>query len=317
MVKKIAYIIAIVVVISADLFWGTWQFKSFSQILNVIELFRFKRIIAALIAGCSLGVSGLILQTIFENPLAGPYILGISNGAAFGVALASFLAAVAKQTWLLTGQTLLAFIGAASVLAVIIILARRFSTAVIIITGILLAGVFSALINLLIFFSPSGEVKSFVVWTMASMDNANADSLIFCFLSMILLLATGLAKSNDLDNLYYGRVYALSFGTNVKTLEILFFALIGLNIAIITTFYGPIALIGVISPHIARTGSRSFLHKDLILLSAFWGSFLLVSADFLSHVFGVVVPLNTVLSLIGIPILIYFIIKGRINFSDY
>jgi len=313
--NKSTGIIILGLLVLAELLWGN-VIRLFSEhqpdkaVFLIVSL-RLPRVFNAIVAGAGLSVTGLLLQTLFRNPLAGPYILGISSGAAFGIALSIMLFAPGSF-WQFAG-ILTALAGAALVLTIIVYLSRKFSLTVVIIAGMLITGIFGALINVLQFLSPAFEVKNYVLWTMASIDtNINALSVI-CLTLTVFVIFFVLKHSTRYDALYFGKDYALSMGVDYLRLKNTTLAFTGIIIALITVIYGPVAFAGVIAPHIARMTARSLRHSSLLGHTVFWGIALMLFADWLSHLFPAVLPLNTSLSLIGLPMLFYLLLVRKIG----
>ncbi len=315
--KKIILFFLVIIII-ADLLWGnTWhlifQHDSYS-LWQILYYFRLPRIVNSLIAGIGLGLAGLVLQTVFHNPLAGPYVLGISSGSALGVAIALMILGSMSKLISFVGTFMFALVGALLVIIILTILARHYSMVAIIIAGVLLAGIFSALISVLQYFSPAYSVKNYVVWTMASVDMSNYPIIITNLIIIILSTIAIASKTTILDSFYLGEEYALTMGVNVREERTKLIIIIGIIIAFLTASYGPIAFVGVISPHIARWLTHSMRHNVLILYSGLVGAGIMVMSDFLSHAFGVTIPLNAILSLLGLPVMFLLVLKREYEF---
>ena len=318
MKKVLVLVVALIVGISVDLLWGSaWHLLAAGEVDSLTEIlyfFRFPRVANALISGIGLALSGLVLQTLFHNPLAGPYVLGISSGSALGVAVALMFIASASNLLSFFSLFASALIGAVMVIMILTVLSRRYSMVSVIIAGVLMAGIFSAMISILQFFSPAQSVKNFVIWTMASVDMSNygiivTNVIIILFAGMVIFIHT-----NVLDSFYLGEDYAMTMGVNARKYRTVLIFTIGLIIALLTSSYGPIAFVGVISPHLARWISHSQRHKSLFVLTIMLGANFMIWADFLSHAFTVVLPINAVLSLMGLPILFVLILKREYDF---
>ncbi len=283
----------------------------YHRAIEIIRLLRLGRVLNSLLAGADLAIIGLILQTLFSNPLAGPYILGISSGAALGVAVGIMLFARAGLVGGIFYGMFMALLGSLLSLGLILFLVRRYSLVVVIIAGVLLNGIFSALINVLQYFSSPGMVKSFVVWTMASVDVFQLKEFVILLVFSVLALVWFFTQSEKLDALYFGENYAKSFGVNTDVLKFSLLFFIGVLVAFLTVSYGPIAFVGIIAPHLARISSESHKHSNLLVSSLLWGSVILILADLISHIFTIILPLNTVLSLIGLPVLFYLLLRRK------
>ncbi len=315
--KKVIGIILLAAVI-ADLLWGNvWQLiisGNTSGAKEILYLFRIPRVINSLSAGAGLALVGLVLQTILHNPLAGPYVLGISSGSAMGVAIALMMMGSAVGVLSFMSVYVFALAGAIGVIVVLLVLARHYSMVAVIIAGVLLAGIFSAMVSVLQFFSPAYTVKNFVVWTMASVDVSNYNVIITNLVVVVGSIIFVLMRTTVLDSFYLGEDYALSMGVDVRKQRTVFIVTAGIIIALLTASYGPIAFVGVTSPHIARWVSQSQRHSQLVIYSSLSGSAFVVVADFISHVMPVVLPINSVLSLMGIPVLLVLILKREYDF---
>ena len=313
--RVILLVIFLVVLVLVDLFYGNvWQLLldgHWQQGLEILQAIRLSRVVSALVAGFDLAMVGLLLQTLFNNPLAGPYILGISSGAAFGIALEIMLLPYLGLYASYFAGIVFALFGAGLVLLVILFLAGRYSLVVVIIAGVIISGIFSALINVLQYFSKPGMVKSYVLWTMASLDNADFRQIALIAALSFPVFLWLIVKSGQLDGLYLGLDYARTIGIDVGRLKLRLLLIAGVFTAIITATYGPVAFVGIISPHLARAFCKSQKHGNLLVISVLFGSLILVLADILSHVFYVILPINTVLSLIGLPVLFYFLLKKK------
>lgn len=315
MFTKKLIIILIIVGILLELLWGnTWLLLlkgNFPILYDILFYFRIPRISNALISGIGLAVSGLILQTIFHNPLAGPYVLGISNGAALGVALSVLLLGLSKPFVSYFSSFFFAIIGALCVIFILSLLVKHYSPVAIIITGVLLAGIFSAIINILQFLAPAIAVKNFVIWTMASLDMSNYTIISLNLILIMLIIIILYKKSNVLDTFYLGEEYAQTMGINTKKQRFFLILMVGIIITLLTASYGPLAFVGVIAPHLARWFSKKHNHKTLLTNSILSGILIILWSDFLSHASNVNIPINSILSLMGLPVLLILILQRK------
>ncbi len=311
--KRILFFLLVLGLI-LDLFWGqVWKNlmdNNISALGDIFLYFRLPRLLNAVISGAGLALTGLVLQTVFQNPLAGPYVLGISSGAAFGVALALLFFSVVSVNLSFAAMYVFAIAGSMVVMAVLSLLARRFSMVTVIISGVILAGFFAALINILQYFSPAYAVKDFVLWTMASVDMADYRIIVLNALVVIMFVLWLSRQGNLLDSLYLGDDYARSIGVDAALFKRKILLFSGLVIAVLTSAYGPIAFAGVISPHVARWLTHSYSHKTLMIHTLLTGIVIMLFADFLSHAFSFSLPLNSVLSLFGLPVMLLLVLRN-------
>ena len=282
-----------------------------------IREFRLARLITAIVAGAALSVSGLLMQTVFRNPLAGPYVLGISNGASLGVAvivLGSGLfmpsaAEVSNFTILLA-----AGIGAASVLLLILAVSMRVKDILsILIVGILVSGVVASVVNVMQFFSNEVNVKSYVVWTMGSLDSVSFDDSVALVPLCLIACAVLYLFSKKLNILLLGEQFAISMGLNIKWLRVVVFVGVSALTGAVTAFCGPLGFIGLAVPHISRWIFNTSDHFVLVPASMILGAAFLLCGDILSHTLYSqgVLPINAVISILGAPFIIWIVFKNQ------
>ncbi|WP_298616349.1 iron ABC transporter permease [uncultured Odoribacter sp.] len=282
---------------------------------------RLPQAVTALFAGAALAVSGLLLQTLFANPLAGPSILGIDSGASLGVALVmllfggtvgSFSDGLSFSGYI--AVILAAFAGATAVLGLIIFFSTLIrSNVMLLIIGIMIGYITSSLISLLNFFSTAEGVFSYTMWGMGDFSGLSVSQLpVFCLLlSGGLLVAVLLIK--PLNALLLGERYAENLGVNIKRVRILLLVSTGLLTAVTTAFCGPIAFIGLAVPHIARLVLRSSNHKYLLPLTLLWGAGIALLCNLISVLPGAagVLPLNAITPVLGAPVIIYVVVNQK------
>jgi len=288
----------------------------------IVLLFRLPKALVALGAGAALAASGLLLQTVFRNPLAGPDVLGINSGASIGVAAAVLLAGETSASSLLGGLdlggyaliSLAASLGAAAVLLLILALARRFEDAVsLLILGMLVGYVAGSVVSLLIYFASPQKVQVYLSWTYGSFSAVTLAKLpVFAaFLAAGFLLLLRSAK--PLDALLLGERYAASVGVDVKRERARAIAASALLTGVSTAFCGPIAFVGIAAPIAAKRLFRSSDHAFLLPASALLGSAFCLCADLVSQLprNGAVLPVNPLLALVGAPIIVSAFLSGR------
>jgi len=324
--------VLLVVVLIADILIGTVNI-SIKDLFNIILLgdntninlnlilfdFRLPKALAAIIAGAALSVSGLQMQTVFRNPLAGPYVLGISSGASLGVALvvlsmSSVLGTAAlgfSGNWLVV---IAAWLGSAAVLLMIFIVSSRVRDIMtILILGIMFGSVIGAVVNILQYFSSESSLKSFVIWTMGSLSGITSSQLSVLIPSAIIGLILSFLSSKQLDVLLLGENYAKTLGVNIFRARFLIFVSTSILAGSVTAFCGPIGFIGIAVPHIAKILFKTSVHKYLIVGSALIGAVLMLVSDIISQLpqSGGSIPINSITALLGIPIIIWIILRNH------
>lgn len=295
---------------------GEVENHNYALILNE---FRLPKAITALTVGAALAVSGLQMQTVFRNPLAGPYILGISSGASLGVAIvvmgfAPFF--IMSDNHLLNSWTIIiaACVGSAIVLFIIMLISSRVKDIMtILILGILFASATSAIVSILQFFSDASLLKAFIVWSLGSLSNVTKTQL-GVLLPMILFgLLVSLVSFKVLNALLLGENYAKSIGLPVKITRFVIFLSTSILAGSVTAFCGPIGFIGIAAPHVTRMLFNSSDHRIVIPGSIIIGGIIILVSDIISQLPGLeqTIPVNSVTALIGIPIVIYLVIKNQ------
>lgn len=284
----------------------------------VCEL-RLPKVIVAIAAGMALAASGLEMQTLFRNPLAGPYVLGINSGASLGVALftiaAPMLGALSGSLLMRLGLTGMAWIGSASILVLVMFLSRRIKNInVILILGMMLGSAISSVVGILQYLGTEESLKAFVVWTMGSLSTVTLDDLRVMLPAVVVGLVLAVVAIKSLNMLLLGESYARTMGLRVARSRVVIFLSTTLLAGSITAFCGPIGFIGLAMPHLARMTFRTADHRVLMPASMLWGavSMLLccVACDIVARG-GVVLPINTITSLLGIPIIIIVVLRNR------
>ena len=283
------------------------------QQIIILNKFRIPRLATALLAGAALPVCGLQMQTLFRNPLAGPYVLGISSGASFGAALVVLGAGATGlvATWNLA---ISAWIGAGMVMLLLLFVSFRIKDVMtILILGIMFSSGLAAVISIMQYFSQATALKSFVIWSMGSLGNVTGLQLTIMAWAILPLLLLSFAYSKVLNGLMLGEEYAVTMGIRLRRTRIIIFATTSILAGTITAFCGPIGFIGIAVPHIARFLFRQSDHKILLPATILTGMVVLVLSDIISQLPGTdrVLPINAVTSLIGIPVVIWLVIVNR------
>lgn len=272
---------------------------------KIVVNIRLIKAVVALLAGAALSVSGLQMQTLFRNPLAGPYVLGISSGASLGVALV-VLAGIGSSI----GVAAAAWIGAAAVLLVIATVGHRIKDImVILILGMMFSSGVGAVVQILQYLSREEALKAFVIWTMGSLGDVTGGNLAL----MLPVIAAGLVLSvaaiKPLNLLLLGENYARTMGLNVQRTRTLLFLSTVLLAGTVTAFCGPVGFIGLAVPHLARMLFASADHRILMPGSMLAGAALLLVCDLISKTLAL--PINTVTALMGIPVVIIVVVRNR------
>ena len=274
---------------------------------NILHAIRLPKAVTAVLAGGALSVSGLIMQTLFRNPLAGPYTLGVSSGASLGVAFLTM--------WSSTMIMLLpvaACIGATLVLLLVLAVSRKVTGNVsLLIVGMMFGSIAGALVSLLQNFANPDALKLFIVWTLGSLSSVGWSDMQM----MIPILLTGalfvLLALKPLNGLLLGEDYARGLGIHVERTRLYIVLATGLLAGGVTAFCGPIAFIGIAVPHIARGVFRTSNHRVTVPASALIGACLLLVCDVLCSLFTYPLPISTVSALFGAPVIIWIVLKGR------
>ncbi len=283
------------------------------QQIIILSKFRIPRLATALLAGAALPVCGLQMQTLFRNPLAGPYVLGISSGASFGAALVVLGTGATGlvATWNLA---ISAWIGAGMVMLLLLFVSFRIKDVMtILILGIMFSSGLAAVISIMQYFSQATALKSFVIWSMGSLGNVTGLQLTIMAWAILPLLLLSFAYSKVLNGLMLGEEYAVTMGIRLRRTRIIIFATPSILAGTITAFCGPIGFIGIAVPHIARFLFRQSDHKVLLPATILTGMVVLVLSDIISQLPGTdrVLPINAVTSLIGIPVVVWLVIVNR------
>ena len=332
----LALVVAIFVMVIVNLFIGTVRIPvaeickiligqgSESEIwTNIILSSRLPQVLTAIVAGAGLAVSGLMMQTIFHNPLAGPSILGISNGASLGVAIVVLLSGQLGGTALSSlgylgdaAVSVAAIIGAIAVLMLILWISGKVrGNVTLLIIGVMIGYLATAVIGVLKFLSPEEDVKAFVVWGLGSFSRVSGDKMILFVVLMCILLPLSFLLVKPLNAMLLGDRYAANLGVNVKRARTWIIVCSGLLVAIVTAYCGPIMFIGMAVPHLARGIFRTSDHWRLMPATALCGAALALVCNLIARMPGFegAMPVNSVTALIGAPIIIAVLFKRRKN----
>lgn len=275
---------------------------------------RLMKAIVAILAGAALAVSGLQMQTLFRNPLAGPYVLGVSSGASLGVALfilgAPLLGMASSSLLSSLGVAGAAWIGSALVLALVGAVSQRIKDImVILILGMMIGSAVSAVVQILQYMSHEEALKSFVVWTMGSLGDVTSSQLWLVAPAIIAGLVLSVAVIKPMNLMLLGEAYARTMGLNIRRTRSLILLSTTLLAGTVTAFCGPVGFIGLAIPHLARIIFQEADHRVLLPATALSGAISLLLCDIVSKL--LTLPVNTVTALLGIPIVVWVVVRNK------
>lgn len=281
---------------------------------DIVLKIRLIKAVMAILAGAALSVSGLQMQTLFRNPLAGPYVLGVSSGASLGVAIfllgAPLLGLAATPSLQLLGTAGAAWIGSGLILMAVMALSRRIKDImVILILGMMVGSAIGAVVEILQYLSSENALKSFVVWTMGSLGDVTATQLQMVIPAIAIGLILSVALIKPLNLLLLGENYARTMGLNIARSRRVIFLSTVLLAGTVTAFCGPIGFVGLAVPHLARMLFAAADHRVLIPASMMSGAVVMLLCDIISKTMAL--PINTVTALLGIPIVIFVVVRNR------
>lgn len=289
---------------------------------TIILNFRLPKAITAILVGSGLSICGLLMQTLFRNPLAGPFVLGISSGASLGVAIlilgssvfGGFLLSSSLSNWSLP---IAASLGAFLVLSAVIIAANKVrNTMSILIIGLMFGSLTSAVISVLAYFSEANQIQQYLFWSFGSLGNLTWNELLVFSLIYFVGIIGAITVIKPLNSFLLGENYAMSLGINIKKSRNIILLITSLLTGVITAFSGPIAFVGLAVPHIARMLFSSSNHKILIPSTAIIGAIVLLICDSIAQLptSEFTLPINAITSLFGAPIVIWLLIRKKTIF---
>ena len=288
---------------------------------NIIWKDRLPQVLTAIVAGAGLAVSGLQMQTVFRNPLAGPSVLGISNGSALGVAfvvlLSGRIGGVALSRLGYLGDAAIsvaAILGALAVMMLIVWISQKVKGNVtLLIIGVMIGYLANAIIGVLKFLSPEEDVKSFVVWGLGSFSRVSGNEMILFVVLMCILLPLAFLLVKPMNLLLLGDRYAANLGLNIRRARMLVIVCSGVLVAIVTAYCGPIMFIGLAVPHLARAVFRTADHRLLLPATALCGAALALVCNFIARMPGFegALPVNSVTALVGAPVIAAVLFRRR------
>jgi iron complex transport system permease protein len=288
---------------------------------NIIMKSRLPQSMTAAMAGAGLAVSGLLMQTVFRNPLAGPSVLGISSGASLGVAcvvlLSGSIGGVALSKLGVIGEvtiTLSAIVGSLLIMALIAFAARKVrGNVTLLIMGVMIGYIANAIIGVLKFFSAEEDIRAYVIWGLGSFSRVSGGQTSVFIILMILLLPTSFFLIKTLNLLLLGDSYARNLGLNIKRARLLVIGCSGILVAVVTAYCGPVIFLGLAVPHICRGLFRTSNHATILPASLLGGASLALLCNLIARMpsFEGALPVNSVTALVGAPVVMWVLFKKR------
>lgn len=285
----------------------------------IILNYRLPKAIVAILVGIGLSISGLLMQTLFRNPLAGPYVLGLSSGASLGVAIVilgtAFLPPFLSEFFLSSyGIILASSAGSFLVLLSVLAIAQRLrDTMAILIVGLMFGSLTSAIVGSLTYFSTAEKLQKFTFWSLGNLGNLSWNSIVILCICVVIGLLLSVSSIKPLNALLLGENYAKSLGMNYKKTKYIIIFATSLLAGSITAFAGPIAFIGLAVPHIAKLVFQTSNHKILFWSTLLFGAIIMLICDIFSQIPGteIILPINAVTSIFGAPIVIWLLVRKR------
>lgn len=285
----------------------------------IILQFRLPKALTAILVGSGLGISGLLMQTLFRNPLAGPFVLGISSGASLGVAFlilgsgifGGILATVALSSW---GLVIASSSGAALVLIAVITTANKIrNTTSILIIGLMFGTITSAIISVLTFFSDAEEIQQFIFWGFGNLGNLSWNEVMIFSIIYLIAILNLLFVIKPLNTFLLGENYSKSLGIDIKKSRMMILLITSVLTGVITAFAGPIAFIGLAVPHMTKLLFKTSNHTILLPAVAIMGAMIMLICDLIAQLptSEFTLPINAVTSLFGAPIVIWLLIRKK------
>lgn len=289
---------------------------------NIVLKSRLPQALTALVAGAGLSVAGLMMQTVFRNPLAGPSVLGISSGASLGVACVLLVSGVLGHALSQVGYfgeitiSLAAIAGSMGVMAIIIYVSQKVKGNVtLLIIGVMIGYVANAVIGVLKFFSVEEDIRAYVIWGLGSFSKVSGDQMLVFVGIMAILIPISMLLIKTLNLMLLGDSYARNLGLNIKRSRFYVISCSGILVAIVTAYCGPIIFLGLAVPHLCRAIFQTSDHRILMPASAFVGASLALVCNLIARMPGFegVLPVNSVTAIIGAPVIVGILFKKRKN----
>jgi len=297
-------------------FFGTLDHPSWP---NIILNYRLPKALTAILVGSGLGISGLLMQTLFRNPLAGPFVLGISSGASLGVALVIlgsglfggiFTSLLISKWSIVIAASLGSFL---VLLAVLLVSSKVRDTMAILIIGLMFGSITAAVVSVLSYFSSAEQLQQYIFWGFGSLGNLSWNELFIFFIIYILGIVLSIISIKGLNTLLLGENYAKSLGLNIKQSRLIIIVATSLLAGTITAFAGPIAFIGLAIPHMTRQVFNTSNHKVLLPAVFILGAVVMLICDSIAQLptSDYTLPINAITSLVGAPIVIWLLVRKR------
>ena len=289
----------------------TWEY--------IIVNFRLPKAITAILVGMGLSVSGLLMQTFFRNPMAGPYVLGLSSGSSLGVAFvllgAGFLPKLFSQFLLSSyGIILASCLGSLFVLLMILVVSQRLrDTMSILIIGLMFSSFTGAIVSVLSYFSTAEQLQKYTFWSMGSIGNLSWESILLLAISVAVGLLLSLLTLKPLDALLLGENYAKSMGLDLKKARYVIILATSILAGGITAFAGPIAFVGLAVPHLSKLLFQTSNHRILFVSTLLIGAIIMLFCDTISQMpgFDFTLPINAITSIVGAPVVVWLIVRKK------
>jgi iron complex transport system permease protein len=290
---------------------STWEY--------IIINYRLPKAITAVLVGMGLSISGLLMQTLFRNPLAGPYVLGLSSGASLGVAfvilgasiLPSFLSGILLSPY---GIVLASTLGSTTVLLLVLLVSQRLrDTMAILIVGLMFGSFTSAIVGVLTYFSSAEQLQKFTFWSMGNLGNLSWSSILILTICVMLGLFLSLLSIKPLNALLLGENYAKSMGLNFNKARLIIILATSILAGSITAYAGPIAFVGLAVPHISKLVFQTSNHTVLFWSTLLFGAAIMLICDVVSQMPGmeITLPINAITSILGAPVVIWLLVRKR------
>lgn len=326
----VVLVILLVVLIIVDIFTGNANisvYEGFSALFGtseneiideIIFNYRLPKALTAIIAGAALSIAGLLMQTLFRNALAGPDVLGVSSGAGLGVAMLTLMGGTSLYPFIESlgsmAQVIVAVGGATLVLLLILFVSSRINDSVtILVLGMIFGYVTSAAITILQSFADPDSLKLFITWTFGSLSSVTWTKMPILAAFVLAGIVAVFIIQKPLNSLLLGEKYAISIGMNVKHMRVLIIIITAIVTGVVTAFTGPIAFVGVVVPHFARSFFGTVNHRTIIPATLLLGSILLISCDIISQIpiANRTLPINAVTALFGAPMIVWIVLRRK------
>lgn len=290
-----------------------------SSWVYIIQQYRVPKMVVSILVGISLSVSGLLMQTLFRNPMAGPYVLGLSSGAGLGVALvllgSSLLPIYLQELFQSPYAVVIAsIIGSLLLLFSILLLARSVSNSMtLLIIGLMFGSFANSMVAVLTYYSSAEELKRFTFWSLGNLGNLSWTFILIFGIVTFVGVILSICSVKSLDALMLGERYASSMGISIKKARVIIILATGILAGVCTAFVGPIAFVGLAVPHISRLLFKVSNHKEMIIVSSLIGAILMLFCDALTQFPGqsFILPINAITSILGAPLVIGLLLRKR------